>query len=75
LSELEEHERWSPEKLAKYQEEKLRDLLCDCADNVPYYVDLFGKLRLDPRRVAPLECLKSIPPLEKSIVRKNPEQF
>jgi phenylacetate-CoA ligase len=75
LRELESHERWSREQLDVWQEARLRELLTECASNVPYYQRLFRELGIDPLRMPPRDCLAAIPPLEKSQVREHPEQF
>jgi phenylacetate-CoA ligase len=72
---MEAREHWSIDRMGAYQDEKLREILTICSRDVPYYVDLFRRERLDPDRLTPRELLMRIPPLEKSEVRQDPERF
>ncbi len=75
LCEMETRERWTGDQLREWQDARLRALLQTCARHVPYYRELFARLKLDPAAMDPREILSLVPPLEKSVVRGAPEQF
>lgn len=75
LAEMHARERWSAIELRTHQETRLREMLRICATQVPFYVDLFRRERLDPDRLEPWDLLARVPPLEKTEVRQDPERF
>jgi phenylacetate-CoA ligase len=63
---------WTPQQLAELQVERLRALLIEAA-NVPYWRDLFGRLRFDPRSVSSVADLRALPMLYKATIRQHIE--
>lgn len=72
---LEASQWWSPERLAALQLERLRCLLTQAQDYVPYYRQLFADLGFDARTVSSLDDLRRLPFLTKAIIRQNQEQL
>jgi phenylacetate-CoA ligase len=71
-----EHSQWWPaERLRALQLERLRRLLAECADGVPYYEDLFRRIGFDPRAVTRLEDLEALPLLTKADIRAHTAQM
>jgi len=68
---LEESERWTRDELRAYQESRLRDIVRHAYDTVPYYRDLFDRLRLKPLDVRSIEDLAKIPPLTRAELAAN----
>lgn len=61
---------WSPEQLAQLQAERLRALLTAAAQ-VPYWRDLFARLRFDPQAVTGVRDLQALPLLDKATIRAH----
>lgn len=70
LPELLASQWWSTDQLRDLQRQRLRELLGFCADEVPYYTELFDRLDFDPRRGDPLETLSRLPVLDKHDIRE-----
>jgi len=68
LPELLESQWWTPEKLAALQAERLAALGRFCADEVPYYRELFENLGV---KELTSEALESLPLMSKDIVRRE----
>lgn len=64
---------WSREQLQTLQLERLRALLVEAGAAVPYYRELFARLRFDPRSVKSLQDLQALPLLDKAAIRANTE--
>ncbi len=62
---------WSHEQIDEYQNKKLRELIKHSYNNVPYYNDLFAKLKLKPDDIKTKNDLYKIPLLTKEEIRKN----
>jgi phenylacetate-CoA ligase len=75
LRELRRTQWLSADNLQALQLRRLRDLLRDAAENVPYYQSLFQKLSATPDDFRQLSDLARLPVLEKQQVRDNPDQF
>jgi phenylacetate-CoA ligase len=75
LSEMREREKWPREKLVEWQDARLREILLEASAHVPYYRRLFKEIGLDVSRVPAREALSRIPLLDKSFVRRSPDQF
>lgn len=71
LKELEKSQYFSPEKLEKLQNKKLRKIIQHCYKNVPYYRELFDSLSLTPEDIQTKEDLHKLPYLDKYIVKTN----
>jgi phenylacetate-CoA ligase len=62
--------QWLPEEaIARTQRDDLVRLLTYAQREVPYYRELFARLRFDPRDVRRREDLRALPPLTKEIIR------
>jgi len=60
---------WDKEQLKQYQEQRLQMLIRHSVETVPYYHDLFNKLRLKPEDIKTNEDLKKLPILTKVIIK------
>ncbi len=69
---MEQTQWWAPEQIAALQTERLRALLTQAAE-VPYWRDLFGELKFDPRGVAGVADLQALPLLDKATIRAHTE--
>lgn len=70
---MEEVQWWSPDRIAAFQLQRLRELLHDVSVNVPYYRNLFLKLGFDPASIQSASDLQRLPFLTKSVIRANTE--
>ncbi len=68
---LKESQWWSKEQLEEYQLLQLKKLFNHAYENVPYYTEIFKKLKLKPKEIQSLQDLQKLPYLSKEIVRKN----
>lgn len=68
---LEKSQYWSKEELKQFQEEKLRALVEHSYQTVPYYHDLFNRLKLKPKDIKTKEDLIKIPILTKEIIKRE----
>jgi phenylacetate-CoA ligase len=68
---LQKSQWWSENDLKEYQNEKLRALIKHVYENVPYYTELFVKLKLNPADFKTTKDLHKLPILTKEIVREN----
>jgi phenylacetate-CoA ligase len=59
---------YTPEQLAHYKNQKLQRVIRHCYQHVPYYQDLFRRLRLRPEDFQTPADLEKLPLLTKSIV-------
>lgn len=75
VAELDKSQWWSREDLEAYQNERLRALIKFCAEEVPYYQEVFASLRLKAEDFRAAADLAQLPILEKETVRNSPEQF
>lgn len=64
---LKEAERWSPEQMDAFQQERLRKLLVYAAKEVPFYRDWFRDHNLDPQTAT----LEQLPIVDKTIMRQE----
>ncbi len=62
---------WPREELEKYQNTKLRVLVQNSYDNVPYYHDIFKKLNLKPDNIKTKADLHKLPILTKDDLRQH----
>ena len=72
---LEASQWWPPERLAAAQFARLKALLRNADDTVPYYRDLFRRLGFDPRAMTALTDLERLPFLTKADIRANTESL
>jgi phenylacetate-CoA ligase len=75
LRELRRTQELSADEFRATQLYRLRELLRDAAENVPYYQSLFQKLDATPDDFRELSDLERLPVLEKQHIRDNPDQF
>ncbi len=68
-------ERWTSEALEFDQTQRLRKLLVYAGDRVPYYRDLFRKLKFNPTRVDTLAALAELPPMTREEVQSQLDRF
>ncbi len=68
---LEQTQWWSPDRLAQLQLQRLRSLLQQAAQHVPYYRDLFARTGFEPAAVTSLADLQRLPLLGKAEIRAN----
>lgn len=71
LKELNKTEFYSIEEIEKYNNIKLRKIIEHCYKYVPYYRELFDKLKLKPGDITQKSDLEKLPFLDKFIVRDN----
>jgi len=72
---LEDSQWWPRERLEALQLQRLRTLLTDIGQHVPYYRELFARLRFDPAAVKSLGDLQALPLLTKADIRAHTEGF
>ncbi len=70
---LEAAQWWPAERLQALQLERLRNLLTEAGARVPYYRELFARLRFDPAAVRHLADLQLLPLLDKAVIRAHTE--
>src|SRR5579884_2182904 len=64
--------QWRPaEEIERYQVEALRALLAHAGRNVPYWRELFARLRFDARDLRRREDLSALPVLTRDVVRER----
>ncbi len=71
LRSLEESQWWAPERIEAVRVERLRALLADAAQHVPYYRRAFADSAFDPASVRSLADLARLPLLTKAVIRSN----
>lgn len=70
---MEDVQWWPTAKIEALRNERLRALLVDIGQHVPYYRDAFRQLGFDPSKVTGVEDLQRLPFLTKSVIRANTE--
>jgi phenylacetate-CoA ligase len=70
---MEESQWWPLDRLEMLRVERLRSLLVDIGSHVPYYRDLFARLRFRPEEVRATSDLQALPFLDKAIIRAHTE--
>ncbi|MBI3947386.1 MAG: phenylacetate--CoA ligase family protein [Armatimonadetes bacterium] len=65
----EESQWWPVERIQEHQLARLRGILTHARENVPYYTGLIRQAGIDPEGLKSLEDLRSLPILEKQVVR------
>ena len=68
---LEVSQWWTPERVAELQMDRLRRLLSEAGQVVPYYQQLFKRLGFEPERLASLSELDQLPTLTKPLIRAH----
>jgi len=75
LAALEESQFWPRERLEELQIEHLRKLLVHVGVHVPFYRDLFKKIKFDPRGVRSLSDIQCLPILGKREIMAEHDRF
>jgi phenylacetate-CoA ligase len=71
-----ERTQWlTPEELERLQIDALRSLLDHAGRRVPYWRELFARLRFDPRSVSAVADLEALPPLTREIIQERFDDF
>jgi len=71
LKELEKTGRYDQVALQDLQNRRLQNMIRHCAENVPYYQDLFRELKLKPDDILSPADLVKLPILDKQTVNQN----
>lgn len=72
---LEASQWWPPERLEALRVQRLRALLTQAGQHVPYYRELFAEHRFDPAAVTSVADLQRLPFLTKAVVRAQGERL
>lgn len=75
LAFMNESEKWDRGRIESYQIEQLRHLLIHARNNVPYYRKVFGEYEFKPEKLQGIDDLKTLPYIDKEIVRDNISAF
>lgn len=75
LKKLNKTEYYSQEELESYNNQKLKKIIEHSYKYVPYYRELFDKLKLKPKDVTKVSDLEKLPFIDKNIVRDNFDKF
>jgi phenylacetate-CoA ligase len=75
VRDLDARQWWSPDRLQRDQDQRVRAMVLWCAHRVPHYRDLFAELGLDASDVRTAADLVQLPMLDKESVRADPERF
>ncbi len=70
-----ERGNWSYEQVCAYRDQKLQEMVAHCYHHVPYYREVFDRLKIDYRSIRTLEDLKCLPILDKATVKANFEKL
>jgi len=72
---LQQSQWWSREEMQTYQNNELSKLISHAVKNVPYYRDLFSRLKLTANDIRFTEDLQKLPILTKDIIRENAQRL
>lgn len=72
---LERSQWWPDHELQALQLRRLRALLKECGEHVPYYRKLFRELSFDPAALRSVEDLRALPFLTKADIRAHTEDL
>jgi phenylacetate-CoA ligase len=72
---LEESQRWDEARLIEYQVSKLRVMLRHCAEQVPYYRQLFRQVGFDPAAFRALSDLRALPLIDRDTISSRLPDF
>ena len=70
---MEQTQWWDAGRLQALQVERLRALLVEAGRAVPYYRDLFARLKFDPQSLTRIADLQALPMLDKATIRQHTE--
>lgn len=71
LREAESRSNWSNEEIVAYRNNRLKQFLKHCQENIPFYRDYFRNNDLDYRDINSLEDLTSLPIITKRDINEN----
>lgn len=72
---MDDSQWWKPGQLETLRVERLRKLLIEAGQHVPYYRDLFSGLGFIPNNVRSLDDLRRLPFLTKAVIRHQGERM
>ncbi len=76
LPKIADRNLWTIEQIENYQFERIKEILLIAAHHVPYYRDLFKRLKINPEQINSIrEFTEQVPILEKQTVKDAPELF
>lgn len=70
-----ESQCWPPEQMKAWQMERLRALLAEAAAHVPYYREMFRRLKLRPEDFREPDDLRQLPELTKDDIRRDSQMM
>ena len=70
---MEQTQWWDASRLQALQVERLRALLLEAGRAVPYYRELFARLKFDPQSLTRVADLQALPMLDKATIRQHTE--
>ena len=70
---MEQTQWWDASRLQALQVERLRALLLEAGRAVPYYRELFARLKFDPQSLTRVADLQALPMLDKGTIRQHTE--
>ncbi len=70
-SELEKTQYFSADQIDEYQQRRMREIVTQAYGSVPYYRELFDKIKIKPDDIRTKRDLHLIPMLTKDDIRKN----
>jgi phenylacetate-CoA ligase len=73
--EMEQSQWWAIKRLEQWQLGRLRSLLVDVGQHVPYYRDLYSRIGFDPQQVSTLADLTRLPIMEKAEISAHRDAF
>lgn len=75
LRQLTDSEKWSASEIEAYQNEKLRELVRDAYENVPYYRERWRALKISPDDIRSRRDLPKLPILTKEEVHQHGDKL
>ncbi len=75
LKVLRKSQYWDDERIKEHQSSKLRALVSYAYNNVPYYKEVFDKVRLKPSDIKSVDDIVKIPILTKEIARRENDRL
>jgi phenylacetate-CoA ligase len=75
LFKIKKHASWTPSRLARYQDKKIREIVRYAYENVPFYHESFRKSNIKPDEVRTADDLKKIRIITKDDVKNNVNQM
>ena len=72
---MEQSQYWPLEKLESLRISRLKTLLANAGQHVPYYRNLFAQIGFDPTAISATADLQRLPFLDKAVIRANTEDL